>query len=210
MNIIKLGHCCLLIKTNGITILTDPGFYTTAQNELAGIDVVLITHEHADHLHLESLQKVLANNPEARVITNTSVAKLLEAENISAEIVDHDATTEYKGVKIRAVGNEHAVIYPGIPLPQNTGYFIDNYLFYPGDALTDPKADIAVLAFPIAGPWLKVSEAIDYVIHLKPKRCFPVHDGGVNTTPYYNTATKVLPGEGIEFIPLEIGKETSL
>ncbi len=46
MNITKIGHCCLLIKEQGLTILTDPGTWTTDQNNLTGIDVVLITHEH--------------------------------------------------------------------------------------------------------------------------------------------------------------------
>ncbi len=28
MNITKIGHCCLLIKLNGITILTDLGLFS--------------------------------------------------------------------------------------------------------------------------------------------------------------------------------------
>ncbi|MBI2052837.1 MAG: MBL fold metallo-hydrolase, partial [Candidatus Ryanbacteria bacterium] len=29
MKITKFGHCCLLIKENGVRILTDPGTYST-------------------------------------------------------------------------------------------------------------------------------------------------------------------------------------
>ena len=49
MNITKLGHCCLVLEIDGVRILTDPGNYTTAQDTMTGIDIVLITHEHGDH-----------------------------------------------------------------------------------------------------------------------------------------------------------------
>ena len=38
MNITKLGHCCLLIEEKGLRILTDPGAYSTGQNEIKNID----------------------------------------------------------------------------------------------------------------------------------------------------------------------------
>ncbi len=82
MQITKIGHCCLLIKTETATILTDPGGFTTGQNELTGIDIVLITHEHGDHIHIDSLFSILKNNPEAVVVTNTGVGKHLELAGI--------------------------------------------------------------------------------------------------------------------------------
>src|SRR4051812_27786091 len=57
MKIKKLGHCCLVIETKGIRIMTDPGNYSTLQADEKNIDIILITHEHTDHLHIESLKK---------------------------------------------------------------------------------------------------------------------------------------------------------
>ena len=59
-------------------ILTDPGTYSTQQNEVKNIDVVLITHEHQDHFHIDSLKALLKNNPQVKIITNKSVGALLE------------------------------------------------------------------------------------------------------------------------------------
>lgn len=73
MKITKFGHCCLLIEENGVRILTDPGTYSTQQSEVKNIDFVLITHEHSDHFHIDSLKALLKNNPQAKVITNKSV-----------------------------------------------------------------------------------------------------------------------------------------
>ncbi len=89
MKITKLGHCCLIIEDQGKRILTDPGTYSTLQNEVKNIDIVLITHEHADHYHLDSLKIVLQNNPNAKIITNSTVGALLEKEGISYSILEH-------------------------------------------------------------------------------------------------------------------------
>jgi len=82
MKVTKFGHCCLLIEEKGLRILTDPGSYSTAQNDIKNIDVILITHEHADHMHIPSLKNCIKNNPKARIITNKGVAKMLDNEKI--------------------------------------------------------------------------------------------------------------------------------
>jgi L-ascorbate metabolism protein UlaG (beta-lactamase superfamily) len=88
MKIKKLGHCCLVIETKGTRIMTDPGSYSTLQDEEKNIDIILITHEHPDHLHIESIKKVLENNPTVQIVTNTSVGKLLDPESILYTVID--------------------------------------------------------------------------------------------------------------------------
>ena len=51
MKITKIGHCCLVLEEESIKILTDPGSFTIeGQEQITDLDVVLITHEHQDHL----------------------------------------------------------------------------------------------------------------------------------------------------------------
>ena len=209
MHVTKLGHCCLLIEVKGIRILTDPGAYSTLQNEVNNIDVILITHEHPDHLHIESLKKVLQNTSHAQVITNKSVGMILKKENISFEVVEHKQSIEINGVLIEGHGEKHAEIYRTLSTVENTGYFIDHYLFYPGDALTDPGKHVDVLALPVAGPWLKISDAIDYALRLKPNVAFPVHDGMFlpgRGSLAHRIPGNVLPSFGIQFVVIEEGK----
>ncbi len=208
MKIKKIGHCCLIIETKGVRIMTDPGSFTTAQNEEKNIDIIAITHEHGDHFHIDSLKAVISNNPGVKVITNTAVGKLLDAEGISYELLEDGGAINLNGIAFEGHGEHHAVIYKEIGQVQNTGFFIDNTLFYPGDALTNPNKPIDILALPVAGPWLKISEAIDYAIAVKPRRVFPVHDA-LYANPAFGSmhVSKVLPEEGIEFIPLNAGEE---
>jgi L-ascorbate metabolism protein UlaG (beta-lactamase superfamily) len=208
MKITKFGHCCLLIEENGVRILTDPGTYSTQQNDVVGIDFILITHEHNDHLHIDSLKVILKNNPNAKIITNESVGKLLEKEKILFNIVEDSQGFDANGILIEGFGKKHAVIHSLIPQIQNTGYFIQNKLFYPGDAYVDPCKRIDILALPVAGPWLKLDEAIDYGLKLKPNTCFPVHDGNLKSFgAAHNVTKKVLEQNGIIFSVLEIGNE---
>ena len=42
-------------------------------------------------------------------------------------------------------------------------------LMHPGDALFVPDEDIEVLATPAAAPWMKISEAVDYLRAVAPR-----------------------------------------
>ena len=208
MKITKFGHCCLLIEENRVRILTDPGTYSTQRNEVKNIDFVLITHEHADHLHIDSLRALLKNNPQVKVITNKSVGALLEKDGIAFSIVEDGQNSYANGVLIEGFGKDHALMHTSIPPIQNTGYFIANKLFYPGDAFTNPRKQVEILALPVAGPWMRLLEAIDYALETKPKTCFPVHEGILKQPgSTHAIPTKVLESKSIKFVVLEIDKE---
>lgn len=120
--------------------MTDPGSFSTAQNSETGIGIVLITHEHSDHLHVESLKSVMANNPNARVVTNSSVSKILAEQGIAHEVLEGVAEKKFgltsatgdaaegggamHSLLIRAHDAKHAEIFESFGQVQNTGYFI--------------------------------------------------------------------------------------
>lgn len=214
MRITKYGHCCMLVEEKGVRVLTDPGVYTDAQDSLTGIDVILITHEHADHFHVESVKKVLDNNPSATVITNTAVDKFLREEGIQdAVIIEDRQSDEVSGLRFQGFGNIHEEIFREWPQVQNTGYMIGERLYYPGDAFHSPKVPVDILALPVAGPWVKIADALEFALDVKPRICIPVHDGGLNERGLgfaKRVAPQILEKHGISFISLEIGKETEL
>ena len=209
MKVTKLGHCCLLININGVTFLTDPGNYTTAQNDVTGIHYVVISHEHTDHLHVESLKQVLANNPEAKVICNSSVGKMLGAASIPFIKVANGESVDASGVSISGHGLTHAPIFREYEQVENTGYFFGGTLFYPGDAFHNPGFPIDVLAFPVTGPWCTISDAMNYVLDVKPNKAFAVHDGNLvrNQGITKRLPEMLFPENNIKFYFLELGKE---
>ncbi len=210
MKIKKIGHCCLLIKLDNLTILTDPGAYSTEQNNLSGIDIVLITHEHLDHLHIDSVKEILKNNPQVEIITNLGVGKKLDEVGIKYSIIGDRNERMIKDISIEAFDCKHEEIFENYGQVQNTGYFIDNKFFYPGDSYCNPKKEIDILALPVAGPWCRVSDAIRYALTVKPKKVFPVHDGMLQKDRIgasHKVPEKVLSENGIEFIIMNEGDE---
>jgi len=212
MKIKKLGHCCFVAEPKeGVRIMTDPGAFSILQIAEKNIDVVLITHEHQDHLHVDLLKDVLKNNPEAMVITNTSVGNILDKNGIKYLKVEEGERYEIKGVTISGFGNVHAEIYEDFGKVQNTGYMIDD-LCYAGDSFNYPDADVDILALPVAGPWMKISNAIDYAKNIHPRICFPVHDAIMQdfATFVWKIPETILGEDNILFKKLEIGKEEEI
>ena len=67
---------------------------------------------------------------------------------------------------------------PTFPGCTNSAYLIDEgAFFHPGDSFFVPYLDVDVLAVAIDGPWLKLSEAVDYVHAVSPRVAIPIHEG---------------------------------
>jgi L-ascorbate metabolism protein UlaG (beta-lactamase superfamily) len=210
MRITKLGHCCLLIEEAGKRILTDPGSFTTPEAimQCVDIDVVLITHEHGDHVHIETLEKILELSPNAEVITNSTVGALLDVQNIAYQVVEGSTKAVVDTIMLTAYDAAHATIDGDFGQVQNTGYFIAEKLFYPGDAYTNPGVPVPVLALPVSGPWAKVSDVLDYARAVRPRHAFPVHDGLLNEQGLvivHRVVGARLQDSSIDFTPLRAG-----
>jgi L-ascorbate metabolism protein UlaG (beta-lactamase superfamily) len=85
---------------------------------------------------------------------------------------------ELAGSTIDVIGGDHGVIHPDIPVVPNNGYLIDGdagTVLHPGDSFSAPPRPIDLLLLPTAAPWLKVSEAVDYLRAVAPSLAVPIH-----------------------------------
>ena len=101
------------------------------------------------------------------------------------------------------------MILQDLPLVDNTGYLIADRLFLPGDALTVPSRQVEILAVPVAGPWVKLSEAVEYTRMIKPKLSFAVHEANLKEPMSSNVTKwpqKSVEAFGTEFLVIEPGK----
>ena len=175
------------------------------------VDVLLITHEHGDHYDLGEVKRVQEQHPEVLIITNTSVAGMLEEEGIVADVLEGGQKKSVKGVTIEAIGKDHAIIHDDIPCISNVGYMIGEDFFYPGDSFTLPERAVKVLALPISAPWMAVKEAIDYAREVSPEHAIAVHDA-VLSDAGRAVHHRVISGQapdGMELHELDLGKEYS-
>lgn len=205
MKITKFGHSCLLVEEGEARILIDPGSYSDLSGDMTGIDAVLITHEHPDHLDIDALWAILAQSY-IKIYTNEGVGEKLKSENIAFELLQDKQNVEIKGVLVEGFGRDHAMIHPSYPIVRNTGYRIAKKFFYGGDSVAN-IVPCEVLAYTAVAPWLKIEWAIENALKIKPKVCFPVHDAFLKLPgPFYFLPEKLLGEAGIKWVVIEPGQ----
>jgi L-ascorbate metabolism protein UlaG (beta-lactamase superfamily) len=208
MKVIKYSHACLRIERDGAVIVIDPGTLSEPA-AVDGVDAVLITHEHFDHLDIAKLVDAVAKRPAITVYTHPEVTpKLAEFAGAITEVVPGQ-TFDAAGFTVRAFGGLHAVIHADLPQVANVGFLVEGEggtgsVYHPGDSFDVPTdVDVETLFVPVSGPWLKVAEAVDFVRAVRPRRAFGLHDALLNDigNSVVTGALKRLSGCDYELLP---------
>ncbi|MFJ6792771.1 MBL fold metallo-hydrolase [Streptomyces sp. NPDC091268] len=210
MKLTKRLHSCVQLEKDGRVLVIDPGVFSESDAGL-GAEALLVTHEHPDHFDEGRLRAALDANPAAALWTLRSVAeRMAPAYPGRVHTVGHGDAFTAAGFEVQVHGELHAVIHPDIPRVTNVGYLVDGSLFHPGDALTVPAAPVDTLMIPVHAPWNKVSEVIDYVREVKPRRAIDIHDAYLAdlARPIYDGALGSL--SGAEHSRLSAGDGTEL
>lgn len=210
MKVTKHDHACLVIEKADSSLIIDPGSFTLPLSDVFGVVAVVITHEHPDHWTPEHLERITDLNPDARIFGPAGVVAAASAfmiEQVAAgDIIEVDPFT------LRFFGEKHAIIHSSIPVIDNVGVLVNDSLYYGGDSYTVPDVEVETLAAPVGAPWLKIGEAMDYVIAVNPRQAFPVHEAPLSrigrdlgqarlqyaTEQGGGTFTVLEPGESLE------------
>lgn len=176
VRITKLGHACWRLAKDGSVLVIDPGSFSGGE-PLDGAQAVLITHEHPDHVDVGLLASA---PPDLEIYTCQAVADRLSDVPARVHAVREGDAFTAAGFSVRVFGEWHAPNHPDLPVVQNVGFFIDEEVFYPGDALTVPGVEVPTLLVPTNAPWLKTSEMVEYLRAVRPARAYSTHDGLVN------------------------------
>ena len=179
MLLTKLGHSCVRFEKDGTRLVIDPGVWS-GPDVLAGASAVLVTHEHPDHLDDSQVRAALAASPGLELWANETVAGKYAEFGGRVHAVRHGDAVSAAGFEVAVYGSDHAVIDSAIPVIRNTGFLVDGQVFHPGDSFTVPGERVPVLLVPVTAPWLKFSEAADYLRTVAPERAYWIHDALLN------------------------------
>jgi len=206
MKVTKYEHATLLVSIGDDNLVVDPGMFLSLA-DFSRVLAVVITHEHQDHWSPDQLNRIRERSPDTKIFGPAGVAKA--AADFDVEVVKAGDTVEVGPFTLTFFGEKHALIHESIPQPDNVGVLINEELYYPGDSFTIPDVEVGTLAAPVGAPWLKIGEAMDFVLAVAPKRAFYAHDMHLSVAgkdihiQRLQWATE--QGEGI-FHPLDVGE----
>lgn len=212
MRVTKFEHATLTLLEAGKTIVVDPGSFTTPLADLSDVVAIVVTHEHPDHWTPDHLDRLLKAFPGTPIYGPEGVARA--AAGYEVTVVNPGDVVEIEPFRLEFFGGKHAVIHESIPVVDNVGVLVNDEFYYPGDSYTVPKgADVRLLAAPIGAPWLKIGEAMDFVLAVAPKQAFGTHDMTLSRIGKDMGSTRLrwaVEQGGGEYLALEPGGSTDL
>lgn len=173
MKLTKYQHACVVLEDQNQRLVIDPGGWTELP-DVTGIAAIVITHVHADHCNPDHVAAIAAANPAVQIFGTQQVADALPGHQVT--VVQPSQSVQVGPFALAFYGGQHATIRPSMPADQNIGILVNNAFYYPGDSFVGPEVPVQLLALPVSAPWLKFSEAADFVATVRPQHCFPTHN----------------------------------
>ena len=174
MKLTKYEHACFTVEDNGQVLVVDPGNLSSDFIAPEHVCAVIITHQHGDHFDPDHLADIFDKNDEVLLIGPADVVEQIEVERKQA--VEAGEKLTVGPFDLEFFGGTHALIHESMPRVQNLGVMINDLIYYPGDSLDAPGRPVDVLAIPAAAPWMKIGEAMDFLLAVHPRLTFPTHD----------------------------------
>jgi L-ascorbate metabolism protein UlaG (beta-lactamase superfamily) len=183
-----LGHGSLMMTYVGKTIHIDPVSSEADYEKLPKADIILITHEHYDHLDLKAVNSI--KTAATKIVGTSEVASqipgIVVMKNGNLQMVD--------GLQIEAVPaynivNMHAPGKPFHPKGVGNGYIVtfgDKRLYIAGDTENTAEMkelrNIDIAFLPMNLPYTMTPEMVaDAAKVFKPKILYPYHYGETDT-----------------------------
>jgi L-ascorbate metabolism protein UlaG (beta-lactamase superfamily) len=189
LKITFIGHGTLMFTFGGKTIHVDPVSQEADYSKLPKADIILVTHEHGDHLDSSAIKAIKTDKTEI-ILTEKCLPKVSDGK-----VMKNGETKTVVGFKIEAVPaynivNKRPDGKPFHPKGDGNGYVItfgDKRVYVAGDTEDTPEMrqlkNIDVAFLPMNLPYTMTPEMVaDAVKAFKPKILYPYHFGDTDTS----------------------------
>jgi len=202
LTITFIGHGTLMFRHGGKVVHVDPVGREADYSRMPKADLILITHEHGDHLDPAVVEMLRKDG------TQVVVSRSSEGRVPRAVVMQNGETRDVAGFRVESVPAYNVVHtrpggLPYHPRGNGNGYVItfgDVRVYVAGDTENAPEMqalrDIAVAFLPMNLPYTMTPEMVaDAARALRPRILYPYHFG--QTDP--QALVRLLAGEaGIE------------
>ena len=145
------------------------------RHRFAAFDTIYIGGGTPSLLTIADLDRILAGSPGIPIFGPAGVAAAASGYDVT--VVAPGDTVTAGPFTLSFFGGRHNVIHESIPVIDNVGVLVNGAFYYPGDSYAVPgDVDVQLLAAPVGAPWLKIGEAMDFVLAVAPRRAFGTHD----------------------------------
>ncbi len=182
-----IGHGTLMFKFNDLVIHIDPVMREADYATMPDADIVLVTHEHGDHLDMTAINHIMKEDTRV-VMTETCMEQV---EDFTATVMHNGEGGSLHGIDIRAIPAYNIVHTrsngsPYHPKGVGNGYILsfgDTNVLIGGDTenipeIKDLKYDIAVAFLPMNLPYTMTPEMVaDAALAFQPEILYPYHYG---------------------------------
>lgn len=189
LEITFIGHGTLMFNLGGKVIHVDPWTQLADYSNMPKADLILLTHEHRDHLDLKAIE-ILRTEKTDVVLTPTCSSQVKDGivmNNGDVRIVKDlkiEAVPAYNIVHMRSKG------VPFHPKGVGNGYVItfgDKRVYVAGDTENTPEmtvlTDIDIAFLPMNLPYTMTPEMVASATRaFKPKILYPYHYGETDTS----------------------------
>ena len=196
-----IGHGSLMFKTNGFVIYIDPVRSSGNYDFLPKADIILVTHEHGDHLDAKLIEDL--KKPGTLLFCNqNSTSKIPWGMAMNAGDRQEINNIIIEAVPAYNIVNESSPGHPFHPKGAGIGYILTiggKRLYVAGDTENTPEMkslrNIDVAFLPMNLPYTMTPAMVaDAALAFKPKILYPYHFGETDTSEII----KLLKDSGIE------------
>jgi L-ascorbate metabolism protein UlaG (beta-lactamase superfamily) len=183
-----IGHGSLMFRVNDFVIHIDPVKSSGKYDKLPKADLILITHEHGDHLDAELINE-LRKSSTLMFCNGASASKFPWAQVMKAGDIKNAGNITVEAVPAYNIVNERAKGQPFHPKGAGNGYVIkigDKKFYIAGDTENTPEMKalkgIDVAFLPMNLPYTMTPAMVaDAAKSFKPLILYPYHYGDTNT-----------------------------
>jgi L-ascorbate metabolism protein UlaG (beta-lactamase superfamily) len=196
-----IGHGSLMFKLNDKIVYTDPVKSSGSYDGLPKADIILVTHEHYDHLDVD-LINVLKKPGTMILCSGAASAKVPGSIAMKAGDIQSIGNISVEAVAAYNIVNERAPGQPFHPKGAGVGYILGfggKRIYVAGDTENTPEMkalkNIDIAFLPMNLPYTMTPAMVaDAAKAFRPKILYPYHYGDTNT----DEIVRLLKDTGIE------------
>jgi L-ascorbate metabolism protein UlaG (beta-lactamase superfamily) len=189
LEITFIGHGSLVLSFNGLVLHIDPFSKQADYSLLPKADIILLTHEHGDHMDIRAIEQV--RTPGTKILCPRVCMSLFPGavlmENGDKQVVNGipvQAVPAYNLVHTRANGE------PFHPRGEGNGYLLEFgtlRMYIAGDTENIPEMsdlkNIDIAFLPMNLPYTMTPEMVELAaLSFKPRILYPYHYGHTATS----------------------------